>query len=155
MNQDGFKFGMIITLLAALISGSNMARAESPIETNASQSDIGIISGSVSRSAFTLAVVNREPREHITELSNDQFHIYFFTELKGLAGQTVIHRWSYNGQNMADIEFDIGAPRWRIWSSKVLLPDWTGQWTVAVINELGQEIFSDSFEYVAADAAPQ
>lgn len=150
MDQNSFNIGMIITLLAALISSSNLARAESTTEPGSSQTDIGIISGSVSRSSFTLAVVNREPRKRITELSNDQFHIYFFTELKGLAGQTVTHRWSYKGQNMAEVKFSVGATRWRIWSSKVLLPDWTGEWTVTVINELGQEIFSDSFNYVEA-----
>ena len=152
MDQNAFNIGMVITLLAALISSGNMARAESAIETSAPLADSGVISGSVARSAFTLAVVNREPKEAITELSNDQHHVYFFTELKGMTGQNVIHRWSYNGQTMAEVKFNVGAPRWRVWSSKTLMSDWTGEWSVSVINELDEEVFSDSFEYVAVEA---
>ncbi|ALP52435.1 hypothetical protein Tel_04345 [Candidatus Tenderia electrophaga] len=148
MNKDAFNIGITITLLATLISGGNLARAATPEampETN-----IGVISGSVARSTFTQAVVNREPKEPINELSNAQRHIYYFTELKGMAGQTATHRWIYDGQTMAEVKFDVGAPRWRVWSSKTLMPEWTGTWTVSVLNELGQEIYSESFEYINA-----
>ncbi len=151
MDQNTFNIGIVITLLAALISSGNMARADTFSETNNPRVESGVISGSVARSAFTLAVVDREPREAITELSNDQQHIYYFTELKGMTGQNIRHRWSYNGQPMAEIKFNVGAPRWRVWSSKTLMPDWIGKWTVSVVDELDQEVFSDSFEYVAAE----
>jgi len=153
MDQDTLKIGMVITLLVALLSIGNTANAETDSETTTSQGEIGIIGGSVSRSVFTLAVVNREPRGHITQLSNDQHHIYYFTDLKGLTGQNVTHRWLYNGQTMAELKFNVGASRWRVWSSKTLQSDWTGKWTVAVIDELGQEVFRDSFEYVEAGEA--
>ncbi len=153
MDQDTFKLSMAITLLAALFGSGNIANAETTREPSSAQIETGIIGGSVSRSAFTLAVVNREPRKKITQLSNDQHHIYYFTDLKGLTGQNVTHRWLYNGQTMAELKFNVGAPRWRVWSSKTLLSDWTGEWTVAVIDELGQEVFRESFEYVAAEAA--
>lgn len=151
MDQNTFNTGMAITLLAALISGGNMARADTGPEITAAAAEIGVIGGSVARSAFTLAVVNREPKEAISELPNSQHHIYFFTELKGMTGQDVIHRWRYNGQTMAEVKFNIGAPRWRVWSSKTLMSDWTGKWTVSVIDELDQEVFSDSFDYVGID----
>lgn len=153
MNKDAFNIGMLITLLAALISGGSMARAGTPEEPP--QTEIGVISGSVARSAFTTAVVDREPREAVSELSNDQRHIYYFTELKGMAGQTATHRWIYDGQTMAEVKFNIGAARWRVWSSKTLMPEWTGTWTVSVLNELEQEIFRESFEYVEADAGEE
>lgn len=150
MDQNAFNIGMGITLLAALISGGNMARAEPLPQTN-SPSAAHSISGSVARSAFTLAVVDREPRERITELNSNQRHIYFFTELKGMTGQNIIHRWAYKGQTMAEVKFNIGAPRWRVWSSKTLMPSWTGEWTVSVVDEQDQEVFSDSFEYIATE----
>jgi len=155
MDQDSFKIGMAISLLVALFTCGNIANAETSSEPTTARIETGIIGGSVSRSAFTLAVVNREPREKISQLSNDQHHIYYFTDLKGLTGQNVIHRWIYNGQTMAELKFNVGAPRWRVWSSKTLLTDWTGTWTVAVIDELGQEVFRESFEYVEAGAAAQ
>lgn len=150
MNKETFKIGLTITLLAALISAGHPARAATP-ET-APQTEIGVISGSVARSTFTLAVVDREPKAAISQLPNDQRHIYYFTELKGMAGQTATHRWIHDGQTMAEVKFNVGAPRWRVWSSKTLMPSWTGTWTVSVLNELGQEIYSESFEYVEADA---
>ncbi len=153
MDQDTFKLGMAISLLVALISGNNIANAEVTHEPSSSPIETGIIGGSVSRSAFTMAVVNREPIDKITKLSNDKQHVYYFSDLKGLTGQTVTHRWLYNGQTMAELKFDVGAPRWRVWSNKTLLPDWIGEWTVVVIDELGQEVFRDSFEYVAAEPA--
>jgi hypothetical protein len=169
MEQNTFKIGMAITLLAAMISSGRMAHANdtspqaevmqqspAPRETmqqTTSQFETGIIGGSVSRSAFTLAVVNREPKERVTTLTNDQHHIYYFTELKGMTGQTVTHRWLHNGQTMAELKFNVGAPRWRVWSSKTLLSQWLGEWTVEVIDELGQVVFRESFEYVEAGAA--
>ena len=157
MDQDILKLGMAITLLAALIS-SSITNAETGIEATSTpntthQVETGIIAGSVARSGFTLAVVNREPKQQFTQLSNDQHHVYYFTELKGMTGQNVIHRWTYNGQTMAELKFTVGAPRWRVCSSKTLLSDWTGEWSVAVIDEFGQEVFRESFEYVEAGAS--
>ncbi len=151
MNKDAFNIGMAVTLLAALINSGNMARAGTPEELP--KTEVGVISGSVARSTFTTAVVEREPKESVSELGNDQRHIYYFTELKGMSGQTATHRWIYKDQTMAEVKFNVGAPRWRVWSSKTLMPEWTGTWTVSVLNELGQEIFSESFEYVEAGAA--
>ena len=154
MDQDTLKISMAITLLAAYISYGHVARAESGAETGSETSTAQPeISGSVARSAFTLAVVDREPTDEITTLSNDHGRIYYFTELDGMAGQKVSHRWLYNGQTMAELTFNVGGPRWRVWSSKSLLPNWTGEWSVAVINEQGQEVSRQSFEYVPAAAA--
>lgn len=148
MNKQTFNIGVTITLLAALVSGGNMARAAEQDMAPGAQS--ASISGAVARSSFTLAVVNREPKAGITRLGNDQRHIYYFTELKGMAGQTATHRWLYDGQTMAEVEFRVGASRWRVWSSKTLLPQWTGTWTVSVLNDAGQEIHRESFDYVEA-----
>ena len=143
MEQDTFNLSVTFTLLAALLYAGNIAHAE----TNTPQSD-GITSGSVSRATFTTAVINREPEDQITELTNNVQRIYFFTELKDMTGQTIHHRWSYNDQTMAEVEFTVGAPRWRIWSSKTLLPHWLGEWTVTVVNEAGEEITSNNFNYI-------
>jgi len=124
MDPNLLKIGMAITLFAALISRVHLTHAGTPEQEP--QTEIGLISGSVARSSFTLAVVDREPRQAITTLTNDQRHIYYFTELKGMSGQTATHRWVYNGRTMAEVKFNVGAPRWRVWSSKTLMPEWTG-----------------------------
>lgn len=117
-------------------------------------SETGVIGGSISRSTFTEAVVNREPKNRITELPNNKQFIYYFTELKGMTGQTITHRWLLNGKPMSEMKFNVGSPRWRIWSSLPLQKEWLGTWEVQVVNELGQVVHSESFNYIQISAAP-
>ncbi len=102
-------------------------------------------SGNITRSTFALAVVDREPVDEVDVVSADS--VYYFTELSGLEGATIRHRWLYQGEVMADVEFHVGGPRWRVWSKKNLLPRWTGLWTVAVVDENGVVIHTDTVEY--------
>ena len=104
----------------------------------------------VARTVFTSEVQNREPTDTITSLSNDHNRIYFFSELTGLGGQIVTHRWEYQGKSMAEIKFNVGGPRWRVWSSKTLLPQWTGEWRVSIIDGSGNKIAEETFNYTEA-----
>lgn len=105
---------------------------------------------SVLHATFTTGVANREPEDSVTRLSTDHTHVFYFTELKGLEGQTVTHRWIYDGKTMAEVPFQVKGPHWRVWSSKTLLPKWTGTWTVEVVDGSGHAIHRDHFEYEAA-----
>jgi Protein of unknown function (DUF2914) len=104
----------------------------------------------VARAFFTSNVQNREPADTITSLSNDKNKIYFFSELTGLGGQTVTHRWEYQGKTMGEIKFNVGGPRWRVWSSKTLLPQWTGEWRVSIIDGSGNKVGEGTFNYTEA-----
>jgi len=103
----------------------------------------------VSRTAFTSAIENKEPVSDLRIISSDISRVYFFTELMGLNEHTIIHRWEYNGQVFAEISFQVGGNRWRTWSSKNLLPSWTGKWQVSVLDEGGNIIEQSGFEYTA------
>ena len=105
------------------------------------------IGGSVSRAALTRAVVNREPVDNITE-ETDLKHIYFFTELKGFMGEKVFHRWVFNGEVVKETEFEVGGPRWRVWSSATLVPNLLGEWKVYVVDITGRVIREAIFDYV-------
>jgi len=102
----------------------------------------------VSRTAFTTAIENKEPASNLQEVSSDVRRVYFFTELLGLNGHTIFHRWEYNGQVLAEISFQVGGDRWRTWSSKNMLASWLGKWQVSVLDEGGNIIEQNSFEYV-------
>ncbi|NIR59260.1 MAG: DUF2914 domain-containing protein [Gammaproteobacteria bacterium] len=104
--------------------------------------------GSVARSQFTSAVVDREPVDEIARLQNNVEQIYYFTELRDMKGQQVTHRWLHEGEVMAEVDFEIGGPRWRTWSKKTLVSGWTGEWRVQVINETGEVLAEDAFQYV-------
>jgi len=124
------KFTLLFPLLALLISVSTA------------------MAGEVTRAQFTTAIDAREPVDELTEATAASTNkVYFFTELRDLEGQTVTHRWTHNGNTLAEVSFTPGSARWRVWSSKELLPEWTGTWMVAVVDAGGNVLTEKSFEY--------
>jgi hypothetical protein len=104
--------------------------------------------GTVSRAVFTIGIDNREPVIMVDSISADSYNsISFFTELTGMTGETVTHQWMFDDKVMFEKSFEIGGDRWRVWTSKTLLPDWTGTWTVKVLNEGGSVLEHKSFDY--------
>lgn len=97
----------------------------------------------VARHQFASAVENREPVDALTDAMNIN-PMYYFTELKGFEDTVVTHRWWYEGEAMADVTFNVGGPRWRVYSSKTMLPEWEGEWTVQVLDWKGVEVASDT-----------
>ena len=114
----------------------------------------GFSRGSVVRSAFTRTIDEREPTENLQNLTNESAQVKFFTELRDMSGQTAIHRWEYDGKVVAEVEFNVKGPRWRVWSSKSLVPQWTGDWKVSVINGAGEVISEKNLSYNIAAVAP-
>ncbi len=112
----------------------------------------GFSRGSVTRSAFTRDIDEREPTENLQSLTNDNGQIKFFTELRDMSGQTAIHRWEYEGKVVAEVEFYVKGPRWRVWSSKSFVPQWTGDWKVSVVNGAGEVISEKNLSYEVATA---
>ena len=106
--------------------------------------------GYVKRAVFTTAIKKREPTNNISELSNDQQKIYYFTDLRGMQGQKVKHRWIYKGKVMAEVEFKVKGPRWRVYSSKRLDRGWLGDWTVLTVDRRGRTLSRKSFSYTRA-----
>ncbi|WP_051207385.1 DUF2914 domain-containing protein [Saccharospirillum impatiens] len=97
----------------------------------------------VARSHFTRGITDREPVDHLTTASNIS-PLFFFTELVDMAGAEVTHRWRFEGQIMADVTFQVDGARWRVYSSKELLPEWNGLWTVEVLGSEGTILTRDS-----------
>ena len=88
----------------------------------------------VERGLFTTAVVDREPADQVSEITPDQNQITYFTELRDLQGQNITHQWVYDDGVMFEKTFAVGGPRWRVWSSKTILPEWTGTWVVNTLD---------------------
>jgi hypothetical protein len=109
-------------------------------------------SGRVARSSFTTAIVDREPQDAVTSLANDRDELAYFTELHGLEGHTVVHRWEYGDEVMAEVGFEVGGPRWRVHSTKNLDPSWTGTWSVTVLAD-GEVLTREVFDYLPAEVA--
>jgi hypothetical protein len=101
----------------------------------------------VTLAQFTTEIEDQEPVDSISFLDTRQSEIIFFTDVQGFAGETLVHRWEYQGQVMAEVPFEVPEDRWRGWSSKQLLPDWVGDWTVSVVKSDGEVIAAESFSY--------
>jgi len=106
----------------------------------------------VALAQFTTAIENREPVDQVTFVANTVRKVFFYTDLRGLSGQTIHHRWSHDGAVVADVAFEVRGPRWRVWSSKELLPDWIGDWTVEIVTAEGEVIAAETFTYTAPGA---
>jgi len=112
--------------------------------------------GKVARAIFTSKIIDREPADNLAEIINTSERIYFFTDLRNLKGQIVTHRWEYKDKVMAEVKFKVGeGPRWRVYSSKNLLPEWTGVWTVIVSDENEQTLNASAFNYTQATKADE
>lgn len=132
----------LIVLPSQAAELTQTAATDAAMQSSASQT-----TGWIARAALTSAVEDREPVDSLTSLSNDSTVLYYFTEVRDMAGQTVKHRWEYGDQVMAEVEFEIGGPRWRIYSSKNLQPGWTGDWKVSVLDAAGNPLSVNTFVY--------
>ena len=94
--------------------------------------------------------IDRENRELVGETA--QFSagiekIYCLTRLQGLEAPTsVTHVWYRDGKTMARVDLNVASSDWRTWSSKRLLPEWTGNWEVKVLDSDGRVLSSAGFE---------
>lgn len=101
---------------------------------------------SVRRTAVCAGVDNREPVgvADVFALSTDR--IYFFSEVAGAGNrQDLRHLWRYEGKPMAEVVLPVDGQRYRTWSSKKILPAWTGNWQVDVVDSSGAVLASGSF----------
>ena len=104
--------------------------------------------GEVSRALFTICVDNREPVIQIDSIDSGSYtSISFFTELTELTGHNVTHQWTFDDKVMFEKTFEVKGPRWRVWTSKTLIPSWTGMWTVNVLDDDRSVLTSKTFEY--------
>ena len=142
---------LAITAFFTLALNSALVFADS-LETHAPD----MTSAHIARAMVTTGVVDREPVDQVHSLMNDNSMVFFFTELMGMQGQTVIHRWAFNGQVMGEVPFEVGGPRWRVWSTKNLESVWVGTWTVSVVDENGKVLQTEDFDYAnrALPASP-
>lgn len=160
--KNGWASGILALALAALpafaaeegVPGTDVLTGEPEAAEAAPMASAEPLSGEVARASFTTQVVDREPQDSVTSLSNLATQILFFTEFSGLEGHTLTHVWERGGTEMARVPFAVGGERWRVFSSKNLDPSWLGEWTVNVVDEEGRVLYSESFSYVAAPVQP-
>jgi hypothetical protein len=129
---------LLVVLFLGLAPASLPAQEEPPAETVEIQVDI----------AFGTDV-DRETRTLVGEaetFASDLERIYCLTRIRGAQPPlTVTHAWFHDGKSMALVELEVGSGDWRTYSSKRILPTWTGNWEVKVLDPAGKVLVSREF----------
>ncbi len=106
----------------------------------------------VRRALFTSGpqATAREPVDTVERLSNAHVGIFFFTELHGMQGGTLTHRWEYEGEVVSEVSFYVKGERWISYSFKQLDPTRVGQWRVSILDDSGNTLRTETLHYFAA-----
>ena len=108
----------------------------------------------VVRDAVATGISDREPIDEGAVFSPALERIYYFTEIQSQRPSTEItHVWYYGDREMARVTLPVDGPRWRTWSSKQILPEWTGQWMVEAVTSDGTVVASQTFSVEAGSAS--
>ncbi len=100
---------------------------------------------------FSRSVEDRQPTGEDTLFSSDVGKVYCWTLVTGaLESTTITHKWFWGQTDMASIDLEVDSPRWRTWSSKTILPEWTGRWSVTILDARGHPLASSTFSVLPA-----
>ena len=102
----------------------------------------------VVRAELASDVVDREPKGLLrspVDVGARGRTVFYFNELRNLNGQTVAHRWEYNGRVMATIPIRIEGNRWRVYSSKRIGQNQLGDWRVSAVDKSGAVLAQAQF----------
>ncbi|MDP2559550.1 DUF2914 domain-containing protein [Psychrobium sp. 1_MG-2023] len=100
------------------------------------------------RAQLTSAIVAREPLDKLNSAISlaTTNQVYLFSEVKLLNGQDIFHRWSLEGEVLANVRLSIDGDNWRTYSSKAFTDDMVGAWKVEVVNQQNEVIHSVNFD---------
>jgi hypothetical protein len=143
---------LIILCTAAVVASllSTTAGAVEAVRTEAVEEYVEKnrpASGSVTTKTFTKAIVDGKPADDQKAFENTVDTVYFYTVLEGLKGQAVTHRWKYAGRDIANAEISVTDDPFPTWSSNKIEPNWTGFWTVEVLDSNSKVIGVGTFAY--------
>ena len=105
------------------------------------------VTSGLTRVQLAKGISGKEPYGEIISpliVDNDKATgVFYFTELRGMRGETVYHEWLRNGKVVYSKPIRILGKRWRASTSKLMNRSYTGNWTVRlksgngdVLNEI-------------------
>jgi hypothetical protein len=106
----------------------------------------------VEKMAFCTGVEDRVPVGENTQFFESAERIYCYTRINGAADTIdVTHVWYYGEEEKARVDLTVKSASWRTWSSKKMLPAWSGAWRVDVLGPGGELLLSREFVYKPVD----
>jgi len=127
------------------LTATGYTQGETAVGESALTADVQLCTG----------IEDRMPVGVAESFGADVEHMYLWCKVIGAADTTFVkHVWSYEGKEMASVELPVRSGSWRTWSSKTILPEWTGNWEVKVLDANGDVLKAVSFR-VGASEAPE
>ena len=124
---------VVLAMVATPIAAWQTEPADEPRESAPAEERQQEESVQVARAVACLEVKDREPVSIDTVFSNHTEQIYCWTHVEGASDPTDIqHVWIREGEEMARVTLPVRSASWRTYSSKKMLPTWTGAWKVEV-----------------------
>lgn len=100
----------------------------------------------VARAVVATDVEEREPVGEATQFPATVGQLVFYTVLEGNFSETQFeHVWIREGEEVARVPLRAAGPRWRTWSAKTIPAEWTGDWSVKVVDSEGNELSTVDF----------
>ena len=125
------------------------AQAESQAADNSEFAvKLKILSADITDAALTDHMNGLEPAAKLTNTANLQdgfLKLYFYTDLQGHAGDTLIYSWYRNDKRVAKIRIPVGSDRWRSHASKNLSANMRGDWKVVVTDRKSNTLATAEF----------
>jgi len=98
----------------------------------------------VRRAVICTGIMNHEPTDSVTSVPASTSKVFFFTEIAGMEGKTITHRWMKDGSKVADIRISVPSNRYRCHLSRSVSGK-TGNWTTQVLDDDGNKLREISF----------
>lgn len=103
--------------------------------------------GPVSRAAVTTELDSQaRPVSNLSTVDSTVNEVIFYTEIEGMSGETILHRWIHNGNTIATINIQIRSNAARTWSTASIDSSKVGSWEVQVLNSGGQVLMAQNFD---------
>jgi len=128
-----------IVLIAGLMTAvAACAATATAAETAATRADLALGLG--------IDRVARDLQEPGREFAADCGKIFCLARVVGAdAPTTVTFVWYHEGRTMARVDLPVRSRDYRTWSSKNILPAWTGDWEVKLLDPQGLVLGAASF----------
>jgi hypothetical protein len=102
----------------------------------------------VEKMIFCTGIEDRTPVGESTQFFESAERIYCYSRINGAADTLdVTHVWFYGDEEKARVDLTVKSASWRTWSSKKMLPAWTGAWRVDILGPGGEVLLSREFVY--------
>mgnify|MGYP006298704079 CR=1 FL=1 len=104
-------------------------------EKPAAVSEGGVQGLVVMESEIASAVEDRQPVDAKTEFAQGVDKVYCWTKIGNVDYPTQVeHRWKKGDEILAEVSLKVGGSGWRVYSSKSIAEDWTGDFSVEIVD---------------------